>query len=415
MTHVRRVLARAPTSQRVRRVRAFQLASREPPAEIQLWRAGDNPTDYGVHRWTERSAREVMARYAERGNPILIDVEHNGAVVGGAPAATGGYAALQLRNGEPWLSFSWSAYGAEQVATGQRRFLSPEYDIDPDTNEIVALYRVSLVADPATHNARVLASAKETASMDPTLAAILAVLNTTDDPAAANAAIKELIGQLDPGAGAGDAGGDPDAPAFAAAGDPPPAASDDPTKKPPTAANVTASAPAAPPVAAPPSSAAATPPAAPPATPPASVTAAAPSVDPEAIRVVRESAAASQNALRDMLLENHGHRLQPSIRTWASRQSLAIVQGLIAAAPEALPPPTRVTATRGAANGTGQVRAGLQGEQLDQFRMAMGTFKASSSQLPYTDERGYRVFPTTPPREVRRIMAAQAAKEGGVK
>jgi phage I-like protein len=143
-----------------KRQRAFSSGPLAAPTEFQLWRPGPNPTDYGVHVWSERSAREVMARYNARGNPLLIDVEHNGAKLeGGEPSTTGGYARLELRNGAPWLVFAWSAYAVDQIATGQRRFLSPEYDIDRSTGEILGVVRVSLVADPGTHNARLLASA----------------------------------------------------------------------------------------------------------------------------------------------------------------------------------------------------------------------------------------------------------------
>lgn len=149
-------------------VRAYADAGRVAPREAQLWNAGDNPTDYGVHVWSSRSVREVLARYRERGNPILIDVEHNGAQLpDGEPAVTGGYARLEVRAGAPWLVFEWSDYGRAQIESGQRRYLSAEYDVDKSTGEILALYRVSLVADPGTHHARVLAGRGDTMPADP--------------------------------------------------------------------------------------------------------------------------------------------------------------------------------------------------------------------------------------------------------
>lgn len=139
----------------------LQANALDPPKEIQLWSLGENPTDYGVHKWTARSISEVLARYRERGNPILIDVEHLGAQLeDGEPAPTGGYARLEVRSGAPWLKFEWSDYAQKQITSGQRRFLSPEYDVDRETGEILALYRVSLVADPGTHRARMLATKK---------------------------------------------------------------------------------------------------------------------------------------------------------------------------------------------------------------------------------------------------------------
>ena len=72
-----------------------------PPAEIQLWKQGDNATDYGVHKWTARSAQLVGQQYAKRGNPLQIDVEHNnaepddddGCATAKEPGPTGGCAA----------------------------------------------------------------------------------------------------------------------------------------------------------------------------------------------------------------------------------------------------------------------------------------------------------------------------------
>jgi hypothetical protein len=199
-------------------VRAYAFQPGEPPKEIQLWKAGDNPTDYGVHEWSERSAQSVIAWYNARGNPLQIDVEHNGAAPAdpSEPGPTGGYARLELRNGEPWLVFDWSAYAVDQIRTRQRLFLSPEYDVDRETGEIVRLVRVSLVADPGTHHARMLASASRTLAKGDTsmnLMLILAALKAAlanEDPEAAKAGIASLIAEIEKMAGAGDAG---DAPA----------------------------------------------------------------------------------------------------------------------------------------------------------------------------------------------------------
>lgn len=110
-----------------------------------------------MHSWTERSAQLVGDDFATRGNRVALDVEHLGAdPPNGAPPPTAGYATLELRDGEPWLVFDWSAYAVEQIQTRQRLYLSPEYVVE--RGEIVKLVRVSLVQDPATHNAPRLAS-----------------------------------------------------------------------------------------------------------------------------------------------------------------------------------------------------------------------------------------------------------------
>lgn len=186
------------------RVRLHAFRPGVPPTEIRLWALGDNSTDYGVHKWTDRSVAEVCGDYERRGNPLQIDVEHNNAE--GPKSAddigpTGGYAKLEIRNREPWLVFDWSAFAVEQIATRQRLFLSPEYDVDRETGEIIRLVRVSLVADPGTHNARMLASrrlAGRTRSMDMKLflAALKAALKAKDPGEAVGALISEVEGAV---------------------------------------------------------------------------------------------------------------------------------------------------------------------------------------------------------------------------
>ena len=392
-----RILAKA-TGVQMHRVQAFAISERIPPETMQLWDVGPNGTDYGTHIWNERSVDAVMTRYNERGNRLLVDVEHNGAAMpDGEPSTTGGYASLEIRDGAPWLNFEWSAYGAAQIASGERRFLSPEYDVDPNTNEIIRLYRVSLVADPGTYRARVLASAanNQESTMDPTLSAIMAILNTVEDPTAAVAAVKDLVANMADADAVDDTVTDPvDPPA-----DPQPAFAAADTSKADDSKAVQAAAEKP----ADPKPVAATSPAAP----------VAPVVDIESIRATREIAKQSENVLRDILLAQGGHRLQPSIRTWASSQSLAVVRGLIAAAPEASPAaPVKVSATRGAGHGTGEPLVGLKGGELEELQKSMGTFRASAPKEIHKNGRGEWVFPTIPPSEYRAIKAAAAAKAG---
>ncbi len=399
MSVMARILAKsAAEPRRVTHVRAFAFEPRTPPAEIQLWNAGDNATDYGVHKWTARSAADVTARYESRGNPLLIDVEHNGANSDDAePTTTGGYARLEIRSGAPWLVFDWSAYAVEQIQTGQRRFLSPEYDVDKITGEILALYRVSLVADPGTHRARMLAAAhQQETGMDPKLAAIMAILSSVADPAAAIESIKSLVANLD--------GGDPVDPAEAAApaeGEGAPLEASAPDAPESDKDKVAAAAPAAKVIA------------------PVAAVKAAVAATPDASVHVHVAAAAAvvqiENAQRDHLLATQGDRLDTSIRRWASAQPLAVVRGLIDATPAKQDPLGRVAATRGATHGAVAAN-GLQGAELEELDRAMGTFKATSLE-PHTTAAGVLVLPAVPPsvhRERKRVAAAAALVAGKV-
>lgn len=406
MNVVRHVMAQAATVARVggelARVLAFAFVAKSAPAEIQLWNVGDNPTDYGVHRWTERSAREVLEVYGQRGNPLLIDVEHNGAkVADGEPACTGGYCKLELRNGAPWLVFSWSAYALEQIATGQRLFLSPEYDVDRETGEIVRLYRVSLVADPGTHRARMLASSGNEQEKNPMdLKLILAALRAAlaaEDPAVAKESIQALLTELDKSAGgdapaeaaAPPADGDQAAPAAAAApgdGPPPDVADKDHDKM--SAASASAKKAVA-------------------------VAAASPAASASAVEeAARDAVQTVQDATRDHLLATQGDRLDPSIRRWASSQPLQVVRGLLNAAPAKDLPPARVSATRGEGQGAGEPR-GLQGAEAEELDRLMGGVKASAV-MPYRDAKtGALVIPSATPTEIRNHLAAVAAGKAG--
>lgn len=343
-------LERAQTA--ARRCAAFAFTSKDPPAEMQLWNAGDNPTDYGVHRWTDRSIREVWGIYAARGNPLPVDIEHK---IGNADPdelapQTGGYAKLELRGGVPWVVFDWSAVAVEQITTGQRRFLSPDYDVDRQTGEIIRLARVALVADPGTHRARMLASRIAASSptkghpMDPMILAALRAALTAEDPKAAIEALLEEMSK------AGD-GTEPAAPVVAAG---------DETKEPAPGEKK--------------EEAAAAPPAPPPEKKDEEVkpyAAAAPEEKKdEAVKAASAGAVdavaavvADLNAYkRDTLLQMQGHRLQEPVRIWAASQTFEIVKGLIDASPDSPAAPARVTATRGKGQGvpSGYARDGFQ-------------------------------------------------------
>lgn len=369
-------------------------AEREPPAEFQLWAKGENPTDYGVHIWNERSIREVMARYKARGNPLLVDVEHLGSQIKatGEPAPTAGYATLEVRDGAPWLVFTWSDYGREQIRTGQRRFLSPEYDVDKDTGEILALYRVSLVADPGTHRARMLATAMhEERPMD--LAVILAALRAAlaaEDPAVAKESIANLIAELDKGNGEEGEGapvsaeGAEDQSADVTANE----GGDDEEKKEPIAARAK------------------------PATPkkpePAKVEAVEAKVTVTA--AADDAVRAIHNATRDHLLATQGDRLDPSIRRWASTQPLEVVKGLLDAAPAKTTVVERAKATRGQGQGGKPEPTPEEKREAEEMDRAMG-LRVQTYRAPYRREDGTFVHPINRPSDVRAHLAAQAAKK----
>ena len=163
------------------------------PDHFRIWRAGPNPGDYGELFFTPRAAAAVMTEYTVRGNAIVMDIEHglnprmNPGLDPSAPPPTAGYLELELvdelEGPELWALPRWSdcgrpapvpgevCCGKHQVESGQRCYVSPDWDIDADTREPIRLNRVSLVAEPATWAINLLASravgsASQGATMD---------------------------------------------------------------------------------------------------------------------------------------------------------------------------------------------------------------------------------------------------------
>ena len=345
-----RVLAKASEANAsVRRVSTFALATARTSRRNAALERRCKPD--GLRRPHVDGPQRVRSagRTRRAATRCVIDIEHNEAGVAGAKDVAGptaGYARLELRDGAPWIVFDWSDVAIEQIRTGQRKFISPDYHVNKDTGEIVGLSRVSLVANPGTHRARMLASAKGS-DMDPnTVAGLIAILTATDDPAAnAAAALAFLSGHQDSAGGADesvDPDGPPPAPVAADAapdaapeekpkeGDPmpfkkPEDKKPEEDKKPADPAPVSAAAEAPKPVA-------------------ASAIVAAPVIDLVARReldVVR----------RDGLIKDHAAKLSPQIKAWAASQPFAVVKAYVDALPADLEPPARVTATRGEGQG----------------------------------------------------------------
>lgn len=347
------------------RTRAYAFQAKDPPAEIQLWDVGPNSTDYGTHHWTERSASEVMAIYEGRGNPLQIDIEHNGCAEEreqrktDEPAPTGGYAYLEIRGGAPWLRFDWSAYAVEQIRTRQRLFLSPEYDVDTETGEIVRLVRVSLVGDPGTHHARMLASAKRVRAqqersgrVDEVLKVILAAINAALEAGDLDTA-KDILSKLKAeieGAGGSEAPA-AEGEGVAAESDQGDEGKKDDEEK--TAARTKASA--------------------------ASQTA---NVD-LAVRVAELERSVERGEV-GRLVEKHRDRFTASTKAWALTQPLATVQSYIKAAPkQELRAPITASATRGATQGEAGNTPDDEATEEDVDR-ALGVRRPAAGELGFT-------------------------------
>jgi len=114
----------------------------------------------------------VIAAYKKRGNPLVFDYEHETMIPleerGGAPmkgVASAPHAELEIREdatGAPecWASsITWTAEAQRQIESGERRQISPVFNINKKTREITEILNVALCIEGATHAGTLLASA----------------------------------------------------------------------------------------------------------------------------------------------------------------------------------------------------------------------------------------------------------------
>lgn len=139
------------------------------PPRFQIWRPGENRGDFGVTILTPEAADRVIAAYLARGNLLPIDIEHgtnpraNPNYDPAKPPPGGGYLALQRvdtdRGPAIWADpVRWSDYARAQIEGGERCYISPDWDNDPETKQPLRINKVSLVMNPGTYGMPLLAS-----------------------------------------------------------------------------------------------------------------------------------------------------------------------------------------------------------------------------------------------------------------
>jgi phage I-like protein len=140
--------------------------SKGPPKEFPIFAAGLVKTTKGDFKFTERSQKSVLAASAEWGNHHSMDWEHRALFAafsgdGRAPAAC--WYGIGVKEGSLFaLNAEWTKQGSDDLVSKSYRYISPAFDYDLDTREILELVNCSLTNLPATK------------SMNPLLASALA-------------------------------------------------------------------------------------------------------------------------------------------------------------------------------------------------------------------------------------------------
>jgi phage I-like protein len=146
------------------------------PVAFRIWRPGPNPTDMGVHVFSEESAKTLMAEQAVRGNRYSIDADHMSLNQVAPPEARKavGWHRLAVRPSadgpELWaVEVEWTdavKAGLEKTIP-EWRYFSPAYKTAKD-GEIVSYLNTAITNNPATHHVTELATlqAASRTSMD---------------------------------------------------------------------------------------------------------------------------------------------------------------------------------------------------------------------------------------------------------
>lgn len=133
------------------------------PIAFRIWKNGANATDMGVHKFTKRSAEELMASQAMRGNEFSIDVDHLSLSESAPPESRKavGWMKLAVRPDGLWaVDVRWTAAVVAGLTADppEWRYFSPAYNTDSKTNEIVQYLNTALTNNPRTWNVTALAA-----------------------------------------------------------------------------------------------------------------------------------------------------------------------------------------------------------------------------------------------------------------
>lgn len=121
----------------------------DPPAKIMLIPYGEVKSTKGNFIFDDEAAQELLARYENKKNDLVIDYEHQTLYNVQAPAAAW-IKALEYRKGEGLFGVvEWTERGGSYVANKEYRYLSPVIMVRTSDHRAVALHSAALTNDPA--------------------------------------------------------------------------------------------------------------------------------------------------------------------------------------------------------------------------------------------------------------------------
>lgn len=124
---------------------------RAVPTEFRIFKAGENPSEKGLFKFTDASARTVMAAFAAHAKPMLLDYNHGTTLEAATPeqAIAAGQFTPEIRGGELWATdIKWTDRARALLSAGEYRLFSPFFTHDKD-GQVLRLVNVALTNLPA--------------------------------------------------------------------------------------------------------------------------------------------------------------------------------------------------------------------------------------------------------------------------
>lgn len=144
------------------------------PAEFRLFAIGTMETSKGDFLFDDTAALMCMEAYADHGNRLTIDYEHQALSEPPIQAPAAASFVPQLRNDGIWATdVHWTPKATEYLSNKEYLYFSPAFLTD-DNNRPTRILNVALTNLPATKNMQPLVAAKDTtgASMKTVLTAL---------------------------------------------------------------------------------------------------------------------------------------------------------------------------------------------------------------------------------------------------
>lgn len=165
----------------VRTTSALPSEPKSAPREFRIWKAGENPTDKGLHILTKESLAAILEDQERRQNLYSIDVDHLSLDASAPPGVRRavGWHRLEGRDGELWaVDVQWTdeVRGGLECDPPAWRYFSPAYSVNQKTGEILSYTNTALTNNPATWGLQALATRTSKGPTMPTMAELKAAL-----------------------------------------------------------------------------------------------------------------------------------------------------------------------------------------------------------------------------------------------